>query len=198
MSATPASDRDELPDESEDTLYGGPADYAHACVDRFVRGLRRPSQPSDPLYESRAACFVSLKKHGELRGCIGTLEPAEPDLAAEIPRNAYSAAFQDPRFPPVREDELDAIACSVDVLSESEPCSLDELDPQLYGVIVACGWRRGVLLPALQGVDDGAPQVSLALQKAGSAADEPFEVRRFTVTRYREGDRPRAAAGADV
>jgi AmmeMemoRadiSam system protein A len=171
----------------------GPADFARACVDRFVRGLRPPPPPAAPLYAVRAACFVSLKKHGELRGCIGTLEPAEPDLGREIPRNAYCAAFQDPRFPPVGEDELDALTCSVDVLSPSETCDVADLDPRCYGVIVSCDRRRGVLLPDLQGVDDVATQLAIALQKAGIRPDDCFEVHRFTVKRYREGDRAAAA-----
>lgn len=176
----------------------GPADYARACVICFVRGLHGPQRPEHAVYARRAACFVSVKKHGELRGCIGTLEPAQPDLAHEIPRNAYAAAFQDPRFPPIAEDELEAITCSVDVLSGSEPCTVADLDPLCYGVIVSAGWRRGVLLPALEGVDEAPLQVAIALQKGGISQDEPFDVQRFTVARYREGDRPRADDEVDV
>ena len=178
------------PEQTDDLPEWGPADYARACVDRFVRGRRPPPPPAQRLYTIRAACFVSLKKRGELRGCIGTLEPAEPDLGREIPRNAYCAAFQDPRFPPVGEDELEALVCSVDVLAPSEACGIGDLDPQCFGVIVSCGVRRGVLLPALPGVEDVAAQLAIALQKGGIRPDDPFDVRRFTVTRYREGDRP--------
>ena len=175
----------------------GPADYARACVSCFVRGLHAPRLPQHPVYAQRAACFVSIKKQGELRGCIGTLEPAEADLAHEIARNAYAAAFQDPRFPPVAEGELEAITCSVDVLSGSECCEVTDLDPRCYGVIVSVGWRRGVLLPALDGVDDVRLQVDIALQKGGISPDEAFDVRRFTVKRYREGDDPRADGEGD-
>jgi AmmeMemoRadiSam system protein A len=153
-----------------------------------VTGRAVPPAPDEGLYVRGAACFVTLKKHGELRGCIGTLEPAESSLGEEIARNAYSSALRDPRFPPVHEDELDALTVSVDVLAPSESCTVDELDPVRYGVIVRAGFRRGVLLPALEGVDTVAAQVGIALQKAGIPADEPFEVERFTVTRYREGD----------
>lgn len=166
----------------------GPADYARACVDQLVRGRALPGAPGEDFYGRASACFVSLKKHGDLRGCIGTLEPSEPTLGREIARNARAAAFDDPRFPPVREDELAALACSVDVLSPSEPCTLADLDPRRYGVIVVAGFRRGVLLPDLQGVDTVAQQVGIALQKAGIRPDELFDVYRFTVTRYREGD----------
>jgi AmmeMemoRadiSam system protein A len=166
----------------------GPADYARACVEAAVRRDHLPAAPATTLFRQRAACFVSLKKRGQLRGCIGTLEPAESDLALEIARNARSAAFQDPRFPPVGTAELDDLTYSVDVLSPSRVAGLDELDPRRFGVIVSCGWRRGVLLPDLPGVDTADGQVCIALQKAGIAVNEEFDLHCFTVTRYREGD----------
>jgi AmmeMemoRadiSam system protein A len=168
----------------------GPAEYARACVRLLVARHAPPPAPKHPFYARRAACFVTLKKYGELRGCIGTLEPAEPDLGREIARNAHSAAFQDPRFPPVGEDELEVLVCSVDVLSVSEECELADLDPSAYGVIVSAGPRRGVLLPDLTGVDTVGQQVGIALQKAGLRAEDPFHVHRFTVTRFHEGDAP--------
>ena len=159
----------------------------------YVSGGRAPEPPGDAFYAQRAACFVTLKKNGELRGCIGTLEPAETSLGWEIARNAHSSAMRDPRFPPVTNDEVDALTCSVDVLGQSEPCTVADLDPQTYGVIVEAGFRRGVLLPALSGVDTVELQVSIARQKAGIPDDQPFDVRRFRVTRYRQGDAPAAA-----
>lgn len=168
----------------------GPAEYARSCVHRLVARRAAPPPPKHPFYARRAACFVTLKKHGELRGCIGTLEPAELDLGREIARNAHSAAFQDPRFAPVGEDELEALVCSVDVLSPCEECEVADLDPASYGVIVSAGPRRGVLLPDLAGVETSGQQVGIALQKAGIRPQEPFQVRRFTVNRFREGDAP--------
>jgi AmmeMemoRadiSam system protein A len=166
----------------------GPADVARACVEAAVRRSRLSAAPATTLFTQRAACFVSIKKRGELRGCIGTLEPAEPDLGREIARNARSAAFQDPRFPPVAVNELHDLTYSVDVLSPSRAAQAEELDPRRYGVIVSCAWRRGVLLPDLPGVDTVDSQVGIALQKAGIAPDEDYDLHRFTVTRYREGD----------
>lgn len=168
----------------------GPADYAFSCVRAYVAGGRAPAPPVDPFYERPAACFVTLKKRGELRGCIGTLEPAETRLGDEIARNAHSSALRDPRFPPVAADEVEALTCSVDVLSPSEPCALADLDPAEYGVIVSSGFRRGVLLPALEGIDTVERQVSIARQKAGIAPGEGCDLRRFRVTRYRQGDTP--------
>jgi len=183
--------------ESEDDSGApcAPADYARACVQGCV--LARPLQPppEHPFFLRRAACFVTLKKHGELRGCIGTLEPASADLGAEIARNARSAACHDPRFHGVRPDELPDLTCSVDVLSPSETCTLADLDPTVYGVIVLAGVRRGVLLPDLQGVDTVERQVEIALQKADIAPGEAFALERFTVTRYREGEQPRDDEG---
>jgi len=180
-------------EESEDASGAppGPADYARACVESCVLGrpLLRPS--AHPFFSRRAACFVSLKKHGELRGCIGTLEPAAAGLGAEIARNARSAALHDPRFHRVRADELPELTYSVDVLSPSVPCAAADLDPAVYGVIVLAGVRRGVLLPDLQGVDAGEQQVDIALQKAGIGPGEAFTLERFTVIRYREGEPPR-------
>jgi len=163
-----------------------PAGFARSCVEHLVAGEPTPATPRDDPFGDAAACFVSIKKRGELRGCIGTLSPAEADLGAEIARNARSAAFQDPRFPPVSAAELVDLSYSVDVLGEAEPCGLGDLDARAYGVIVNCGWRRGVLLPDLPGVDSVERQVAIALQKAGIGPDEPFDVQRFTVTRYRE------------
>ncbi len=170
----------------------GPADYARACVESCVLGRPLPAPAQHELYLRRAACFVSLKKRGELRGCIGTLEPAAAHLGAEIARNARSAAFHDPRFHRVRPDELPDLVCSVDVLSPSEVCARADLDPAVYGVIVLSGVRRGVLLPDLQGVDTVEQQVDIARQKAGIRPGEAFALERFSVIRYREGDPPRA------
>jgi AmmeMemoRadiSam system protein A len=169
----------------------GPADFARACMQSCVLAHPLPAPPAHPFFRRRAACFVSLKKRGELRGCIGTLEPAEPHLGAEIARNARAAAFHDPRFHRVRADELPELTCSVDVLSPSAPCTLADLDPVLYGVIVLADFRRGVLLPDLEGVDTAEQQVDIALQKAGIGRSEGFTLERFTVTRYREGESPR-------
>lgn len=152
-----------------------------------MRGETAPSAPGDAIFAERAACFVSIKKAGQLRGCIGTLTAAQPDLAAEIAHNARSSALRDPRFPPVDRGELEQLTYSVDVLGEPEDVStMSDLDERTYGVIVCSGARRGVLLPDLAGVDSVELQVSIARQKAGIAAHEPIEMQRFTVTRYRE------------
>ena len=173
----------------------GPADYARACIESAVRGTAPPQTPAGTPFTARAACFVSIKKQGDLRGCIGTLAPSEPDLGQEIAHNAYSAANKDPRFAPVTEAELAELTYSVDVLSAPQPCDLDDLDPSRYGVIVTADWRRGVLLPGLPGIEDVVRQVGIALQKAGIMPGEPFDLERFTVRRYGEGDAHGEAVG---
>ena len=133
----------------------------------------------------QAGVFVSLKKRGELRGCIGTFAPTQPDIATEIIRNAVSAGTHDPRFEPVTSDELPGLDISVDVLSAPERVdSLDALDVKKYGVIVRRGGRSGLLLPDLAGVDTVEEQISIAMRKAGIAPHEEIELYRFTVTRY--------------
>jgi len=135
--------------------------------------------------KQRAGTFVSLHKRGALRGCIGTFEPTCPNVAEEIIQNAISAATRDPRFPPVQDSELDDLEISVDVLSPPEPVeSMAELDPERYGVIVESGWRRGLLLPDLEGVDTAEYQVEIARRKAGIGAHEPVQLYRFEVKRY--------------
>ena len=130
--------------------------------------------------------FVSLHKDGRLRGCIGTIEPVRGCIAEEIIENAISAATRDPRFPPVQENELDALEISVDVLSSPEKInSKDELDVKRYGVIVSKGRRRGLLLPNLDGVDTVDRQVAIALQKAGlSEWETGYGLERFEVVRH--------------
>src|SRR5690606_7601218 len=109
-----------------------------------------PDNLPEEMIKNRAGVFVSLKKYGQLRGCIGTISPITDSIAQEIIRNAISAGVEDPRFPPVGEEELDELDYSVDVLSEAEPInSVDELDVYRYGVIVSSGRKRGLLLPNL-------------------------------------------------
>ena len=155
-----------------------------------------PAAPDGPLFARRAACFVSLKKRGQLRGCIGTLEPAEPTWATRSPATPAPRPSTTRVSAAVREDELADLAYSVDVLSESEPCTLEDLDPRVYGVIV------GVRLPARR-----APARPGGRRYRGAAGrhrpaegrhrpDEEFSIRRFTVTRYREGEGVPGRTGA--
>lgn len=145
-----------------------------------------PEELPEEMTKRKAGVFVSLKKYGELRGCIGTISPAAESIAKEILRNAVSAGEEDPRFAPVSEEELTELVYSVDVLSEAEPItSTSELDVKRYGVIVTSGRKRGLLLPNLEGVDTVEQQVSIAKKKAGINNNEAVAMERFEVVRHK-------------
>jgi len=164
------------------------AKLARLAIEEYIRRGRVIDIPSDipsELLEKRAGVFVTLHKHGNLRGCIGTFIPTQENIAQEIIRNAIASATEDPRFPPVREEELDEIEISVDVLSEPEEVEdISTLDPKKYGIIVESGFKRGLLLPDIEGVDTVEAQIEIAKRKAGIYPGEPIKLYRFTVTRY--------------
>lgn len=171
--------------------HSAPVMIARRTIESFVNNGRLPDPADLPAFtmpdlaDGRAACFVSLHKNGELRGCIGTVAPTMATVAAEIERNAVSACSEDPRFDPVRPDELDALEISVDILGTPETVSdAALLDPARFGVIVTSGHRRGLLLPDLEGVETVTRQLAIACRKGGISPDERFTMQRFTVTRY--------------
>ncbi|MBO8169427.1 MAG: AmmeMemoRadiSam system protein A [Thermoanaerobacteraceae bacterium] len=160
---------------------------AREALEGFVRHGKviEPDYRLSEELPDRAGVFVSLKKHGQLRGCIGTTQPTRDSLAEEVMYNALSAGLRDPRFPPVTAEELDEITYSVDILHPPEKVAdKSELDPKEYGVIVRAGNRSGLLLPNLEGIDTVEEQLSIALKKAGIDPDENYEIERFRVDRY--------------
>jgi len=161
---------------------------AKGTIELYVReqkDLALRDEDLIPEMKERAGVFVSLKERGMLRGCIGTFQPTEPNVANEIIRNAISAATSDPRFSPVRPEELERLEYSVDVLTAPEQVNgIADLDPKRYGVIVKAGGRRGLLLPDLEGVDTAEEQVGIAMQKAGIPPGTPVTLYRFEVKRY--------------
>lgn len=162
---------------------------ARKSVEYYIRYHRKMEMPEDlpaELLQRRAGAFVSIHEHGKLRGCIGTISPVRDCVAREIIDNAVSASTRDPRFDPIRVDELKWLDISVDVLGEAEPVSsADELDVRKYGVIVTKGVKRGLLLPDLDGVDTVEQQISIAKSKAGIADwDDRVELQRFEVVRH--------------
>lgn len=163
------------------------AKLARQALRHYLEQGRPPDAP-DPLPEELSApagAFVSLKKGGELRGCIGTIEPVRQNLAEEIITNAINAGVRDPRFDPVRIEEIDGLTISVDVLMAPERVeSPAELNPKKYGVLVRSGHRSGLLLPDLEGIDTAAAQIAIARQKAGIGPCEKVDLFRFKVRRY--------------
>lgn len=163
-----------------------PVRWARLVLENYVTSGVIPELPEEwhELRGEKAAAFVTLKKEGSLRGCIGTIMPAYANLAEELANNAVSAGTNDPRFMPVEVSELEQLEYSVDILGTPEKCGREDLDPKEYGVIVTKGRRRGLLLPALDGVDTVEEQLAIVLEKARISPEEDYEIERFKVVRY--------------
>jgi AmmeMemoRadiSam system protein A len=159
----------------------------NAVEKHILENIILPS-PDNQVTEmkNKAGVFVSIKKRGELRGCIGTFLPSTDNVADEIIQNAISAATRDPRFPPVDSTELPELEYSVDILAAPEEVkNSEELDPEKYGIIVKSGDQRGLLLPDLEGVNTVDEQIRIALMKAGISSEDQIELFRFEVKRYK-------------
>ncbi len=161
---------------------------ARKTIENYIRTgsiISLPEKLPKEMYAHRAGVFVSIKKEGRLRGCIGTLQATQPSIAEEILHNAISAAVNDPRFSPIDPEELDRLTISVDVLGEMEKIeSPSQLDVKRYGVVVTSAHKRGLLLPNLEGVDTAADQIAIAKRKAGIGEEEEFHLERFEVVRH--------------
>jgi len=172
-------------------MQGTEDDYralARQSLEFTVKGggnLALPDGLPDEMLGKRAGVFVSLHKNGRLRGCIGTIAPTMGSIAEEIVQNAVSAGLSDPRFEPVSASELPYLTYKVDVLSAPEPISgPEQLDVKRYGVIVSSGYKRGLLLPNLDGVDTVDEQIAIARQKAGIPENTQLKLERFEVIRH--------------
>ena len=129
---------------------------ARETIARHLRGEEPPPVDLDTLSESLTcdgASFVTLTKQGQLRGCIGSLEPRRP-LVLDVCENALGAAFHDPRFPPVSPGELANLHIEISVLSIPQPLSYDgpddliaKLRPGVDGVVIKRDWNRATFLP---------------------------------------------------
>ncbi|MCR5357865.1 MAG: AmmeMemoRadiSam system protein A [Lachnospiraceae bacterium] len=162
---------------------------ARRTIEEYINEGKKidvPDDIPDEMKNSKAGVFVSIHKEGMLRGCIGTISSVYENIGREIIENAISASTRDPRFDPIRPHELGALEINVDVLSDAEDIdSKDELDVKRYGVIVTKGYKRGLLLPNLDGVDTIDEQVSIALRKAGlSEHEKGYRLQRFEVVRH--------------
>ncbi len=161
---------------------------ARTTIETYVRTgkiIAVPDNLPKEMYSQKAGVFVSIKENGSLRGCIGTICAVRTCVAEEIIENAISAASRDPRFQPIRQEELDELVISVDVLGDTEEIdSPDKLDVSRYGVIVTKGHKRGLLLPNLDGVDTVEEQIAIAKRKAGIGDNEEIALERFEVIRH--------------
>jgi AmmeMemoRadiSam system protein A len=194
---------DEATTPVEATTPTLPVRLAFAALADWLAGFPEPSAKSprvaallntldvtsqkmlEELYARRAGAFVSFHKGADLRGCIGTIEATCKNVFEEICQNTVSAAGHDPRFSAIRDKEVPSLSCSVDLLGQAEPVTnRDELDAKRFGVIVSKGFRRGLLLPDLEGVDTPQEQIAIALRKAGITPNESYDLERFEVVRY--------------
>jgi len=160
---------------------------AHKTIEEYVKHGEVIEPPKELTTEmkDKAGVFVSIHEHNDLRGCIGTFEPEHQNVALEIIHNAILASTEDPRFLPIREDELPLLDISVDVLTRPEAVKgIAELDAKKYGVIVGCGYRRSLLLPDLEGVETPEEQINICRMKGGIGEKEPVKLYRFEVKRY--------------
>ncbi len=171
------------------TTYTHPyISLAVQSVDHFLNKSERLPCPKNltPDLKGKAGVFVSIKRKDQLRGCVGTLNPQEPNLAMEIIENAIKAAIKDPRFSPITPQEVPSLNFSVDVIFPMEKIEdpLD-LDPKIYGLVVRSKERQGVLLPNLEGVKSIEDQIKICRAKGRIKETDPQELYRFKVDRFR-------------
>lgn len=173
----------------EEETHDAYIELARASLTSYITTgtkLAVPANLPPEMTHEKAGVFVSLHKHGNLRGCIGTIASTTNSIAEEIINNAIAASTRDPRFPAVSTDEISELEISVDVLHEPERIKdITQLDPKRYGIIVSKGFRRGLLLPNLERVDTAEEQVAIAKQKAGiNPSESRVKLERFEVVRH--------------
>jgi len=160
--------------------------HAHAL-------LVQPQEYPPPLQELRAS-FVTLHAQSQLRGCIGSLEPRWP-LVKDVAENACAAGFSDPRFPPLQAQELRQLDIHVSVLGNPEPilaaseqALLDQLRPNIDGLILKKGEKRGTFLPSVwESLPDPESFLRKLKVKAGLPQDywsPSLEVFRYTAESF--------------
>ncbi len=166
----------------------------HPLVTLAIHSVRHQLEKGDPLpcpnplpeeMQQQAGVFVSIKKNGLLRGCIGTIQPKYANLAEEVIQNAIKAANEDPRFPAVEIQELKELTFSVDVLTGPEKINdTTSLDVKRYGLIVRSENKKGLLLPDLENIKTIDQQLKVCLRKGGIKKTDHYELYRFEVQRY--------------
>lgn len=168
---------------------------AKEAVETFIekgKVIKVPEKIEEKFKREKAGVFVTIEKinpktkQKELRGCIGTYLPTKENIAKEVISNAISAATKDFRFEPIEKKELPSLCYTVYILSRPEKIlSPTELNPKKYGIIVKSGFKTGLLLPDLEGIETINEQIFYACQKAGiNPEGEPIEIYRFKVEKY--------------
>ena len=152
------------------------------AIDTYLR-TRRLIEPPTPIpldLRAPSAAFVSLYKDRQLRGCVGSTKPTEATAAHELIRYAVASAVRDPRFDPVRLDEVGALTIKVQLLAPPEVVThISGLNPRTHGIIVRRGDREALLLPGIEGIDTPEQQLRAACEKAGINRNAPITIERF-------------------
>lgn len=165
-----------------------------AIAEKLGNPLSKPEIPDE--LTRHGACFVTLSQHGQLRGCIGTLE-AHRALHLDASENAQAAAFSDPRFAPLSKKEYDSINIEVSLLSNTEPLEFDseqhalqQLRPHADGVVLQLGYRRSTFLPQVwESLPEPAEFIRHLKYKAGINPDfwsTDIRLSRYSVQKFRE------------
>ncbi len=173
---------------SENKEYCELIDVARNSIQAHLKDEMVKLPKAKPPLDQKMGVFVTLYSPGkELRGCIGHLSAMHENLVAEVADVAVSSAMRDTRFSPLSLEELEKIDIEISLLFPEELVDdRSTLDPKKFGVIVSSGYRRGVLLPDIDGVDTVDYQLSIALQKAGISPSEKFKIHRFEVRKIKQ------------
>ena len=166
----------------------------NAIADKL--GVAHPASEPPPELPRPGAVFVTLTEHGELRGCIGSLEAWRP-LHEDVVANARAAAFNDPRFAPLQAEEFPRIRIEVSLLSAAQPMSfsgeedaLGQLRPHVDGVILECGRHRGTFLPQVwESLPEPRQFIAQLKRKAGLPPDfwsADVKLSRYAVEKWTE------------
>jgi|YelNatPaOPRAMG01_1025707.scaffolds.fasta_scaffold194070_2 AmmeMemoRadiSam system protein A len=168
---------------------------AKMAVENYIKEgkiIDVPKNVPERFKKEKAGTFVTIEKklpnskEKELRGCIGTYLPTKENIAKEIISNAISAATKDFRFGEIKKEELPYLSYTVYILSKPQKVlSLEELNPKKYGIIVKSGFKTGLLLPDLKGINTKEEQIFYACQKAGiDPQKEVVEIYKFSAEKY--------------
>jgi len=164
--------------------------FARAAVDSHVRSGTQlhAATPASPYLLRQAGVFVTIREPGgSLRGCIGSVLPQRSNIVEETIDRAVAAATRDPRFAPVKEEELGGLTFEVSVLHAPQPATEADLDPHRYGVIVEdAHGRRALMLPNVEGLETVAVQLAATRRKAGIPPTEAVRLQRFRVDKFEE------------
>lgn len=164
---------------------------AKETVETYVKTGKIPPLPkniSKKLLTEKAGVFVSIYNGEELRGCIGTFLPTEPNVAEEIIGNAIAAAIRDYRFGPITAKELPKLTYSIYILEEPRQIkSFGELNPKEYGILIKSETgKSGLLLPDLPGIKTVEEQLAAVCHKCGvRLSEEKVIVCKFKAKKHK-------------